>query len=290
MPIMRHHRYLKELTECEAAKVAGELHQAMDKHRRGWSIATRQNLAPRQMLIWMDFYSFFSKDQLLVHTMCFVLEWKNEAGILQRKYVDVACMDKKTNSANNYFIAAAWLKLLEDTDLLIDRQGDQQRTKFDRVFVCCDNAIVSKYHAAVLLVLDKMFRLCFELCPLCPRHASSLADSHAGHIKPTGKKLELKEATAGFLKSTFEEVIGGWKERFKDTLVLELPKVDKETIDNRIYKKYFGHRDNIRGLPALRTFSQLVMVRGQDDDLGFVKARKRHNEPTLWSEARPFPS
>jgi hypothetical protein len=114
----------------------------MDLHRRGWSKSKRENLTPRQLLVWMDFYSFFSLDQTQVHTLCFVLEWKKESGALCRKYVDVTY--PKTNSANNFFIAAAWLALLEQTSLVLNHDDEKNPVPlFDAVFVCCDNAIVS---------------------------------------------------------------------------------------------------------------------------------------------------
>lgn len=265
----------------------GKVHQARDKMRRKWSIEKRASLRPRELLVWMDFFSFFSKDQQLVHTLCYVLEWRDD-GVALRNYVDFPCADKASNSSNNYFIATAWLQLLENTDHVISHTGAHPVNKFDHITVVCDNAIVSKYHLATLVALDKLFRISFELCPLCARHASSLCDSHAGHAKPAGKRAYLKNTSPADLKELFEGVVKDGSARFKDTFVYPLASINHDVINERIYKR-FGGRDQVRSIPNLRNFGQLKLVRGVDHQIGHVACRYVHGEPAAWPFQDPWP-
>jgi hypothetical protein len=274
-------RLLVERERVHKEIKAGDRHKEMDKRRRKWSQEKRQTLAADEVLIFIDFYSFFSADQLLVHTLCFVIETKAiENGKVNRLYVDFPCLDSKTNKANHYYIAVAWLYLLEKTDIIIDHSTGA-RLKYQQIWICCDNAIVSKFHQAALVALHKLFRIRFSTTPLCPRHASSLADSHAGHVKPHSKKVDLKNASDEDISSAFLGCLDSGEPRLKNTRVFPLKTIEHTDVDARLYN-FFGGVDNIRSIPGLRSFGHLQTVRGQGENPGFVRARTNVGEHYPW--------
>jgi hypothetical protein len=166
-------RFTNEKETLEADKAAGEQHKKRDKHQRKWNVQKRHSgIQSREKLVTIDFFSFLSFDSTMVHTLCFVIEWM-EDGVRHCKFVDMPCLDAETNSANSYFIATGWLKLFEDTDEFIVH-SPRQMTKYDLITVCCDNAIVSKFHLATLLYLTKEYRLVFKICPFCAHHGDSV--------------------------------------------------------------------------------------------------------------------
>jgi hypothetical protein len=179
-------RLSNEKQTLKADQAAGEQHRKRDKHQRAWNVRKRASIQSRELMVTIDFYSFLSFDSTMVHTLCFVLEWV-EDGVRCCKYVDMPCLDAETNSSNSYFIATGWLKLLDDTDEIIVHNAVRETIKYDLITICCDNAIVSKFHLTILLYLSKKYRLDFQVCPFCAHHADSVADSHAGHVKPAGK-------------------------------------------------------------------------------------------------------
>jgi hypothetical protein len=200
-------RFSNEKQTLEADQAAGEQHRKRDKHQRAWNVRKRASIQSRELMVTMDFYSFLSFDSTMVHTLCFVLEWV-EDGVRCYKYVDMPCLDAATNSSNNYFIATGWLKLLDDTDEIIVHNAVRETIKYDLITICCDNAIVSKLHLAILLYLSKKYRLDFQACPFCGHHADSVADSHAGHVKPSGKSQVTKNTILAQRAAMFNEALG----------------------------------------------------------------------------------
>jgi hypothetical protein len=279
-------RFSNEKETLEADQAAGEQHRKRDKHQRAWNVRKRESgIQSREMMATIDFYSFLSFDSTMVHTLCFVLEWMEE-GVRRCKYVDMPCLDAETNSSNSYFIATGWLKLLDDTDEIIVHNALRQTIKYDLITICCDNAIVSKFHLATLLYLSKTYRLDFQVCPFCAHHADSVADSHAGHVKPPGKRLVTKNTTLVELKAMFDETIG--ESPLKDTVVYPLPRVDNAHIDELIYSQ-FGGRGNIKTIESLRTYGHLTTVRGEGDSVGYLTGRTLVDVNQQWPYKQAFP-
>jgi hypothetical protein len=279
-------RFLNEKQTLEADQAAGEQHRKRDKHQRQWNVRKRASgIQTRELLVTIDFYSFLSFDSTMVHTLCFVLEWM-EDGVRRCKYVDMPCLDAETNSSNNYFIATGWLKLLNDTDEIIVHNALRETIKYDLITICCDNAIVSKFHLATLLYLDKTYRLSFQVCPFCAHHGESVADGHAGHAKPPGKRLVTKDTTPVELHTMFTEAIG--ESPLKDTVVYPLPRVDNAYIDELIYS-HFGGRGNIKTIDSLRTYGQLTTVRGKGDSMGYLTGRTLVDMNQQWPYEQAFP-
>ena len=250
-------RYLDEKEKLEEDQKAGEQHRTRDKHQRAWNVQKRKSIQSREMLVTIDFYSFLSHDSTMVHTLCFALEWTG-GGVSCRKYLDMPCLDPETNSSNSYFIATGWLKLLDDTELIIVHNAARRTSKYDLITICCDNAIVSKYHLATLLYLSKYYRLDFQICPFCAHHADSVCDGHAGHTKPRGKLLVTKSTTLPELQAMFSEALS--ETPLKDTVVYPLDRIDNDHIDRLIYNHY-GGRDSIKTVEQIRTYGQLTTVR-----------------------------
>jgi hypothetical protein len=178
------------------------------------------------------------------------------------------------------------LKLLEDTDEIIVHNAPRHIIKYDMITILCDNAIVSKYHLATLLYLCKHFRLNFQICPYCAHQAESIADSHAGHIKPPGKRLVTKGTTLPGLVAIFDEALG--ESPLKDTVVYPLSVVDNDRIDREIYSQ-FGGRDGIKSIDQLRTYGQLMTVRGEGDSIGHLAGRTLADQPMQWPYKYEFP-
>ena len=279
-------RYLDEKETLEMDQKAGEQHRTRDKHQRAWNVQKRKSIQSRELVATIDFYSFLSADSTMVHTLCFALEW-NEGGVPHRKYVDMPCLDSETNSSNSYFLATGWLKLLDDTELIIVHNAPRQTSKYDLITICCDNAIVSKYHLAILLYLSKRYRLDFQICPFCAHHADSVCDSHAGHTKPRGKRLVTKSTTLPELQTMFSEALS--ETPLKDTIVYPLDRIDNDRIDRLIYSHY-GGRDSIKTVEQLRMYGQLKTVRGEGESLGFLTGRTLVDMNLQWPYKQEFPA
>jgi hypothetical protein len=279
-------RFTNEKETLEADKAAGEQHKKRDKHQRKWNVQKRHSgIQSREKLVTIDFFSFLSFDSTMVHTLCFVIEWM-EDGVRHCKFVDMPCLDAETNSANSYFIATGWLKLFEDTDEFIVH-SPRQMTKYDLITVCCDNAIVSKFHLATLLYLTKEYRLVFKICPFCAHHADSVADGHAGCVKPKGKRLVTKNTTLAELASLFNEVLG--EAPLKNTVVYPLACINNQRIDELIYSR-FGGRDNIKTIERLRTYGELTTVQLEGDAVGYLTGRSLVGEHQQWPYQQAFPT
>jgi len=284
---------IKEERLCLDTIEKGETHQEQNKVRRAWTQKKRETLVDGELLVWIDFFSFFSRDQVLVHTLCFVLESK-VSGIFNRRYVDFPCADPATNSANAYFIATAWLRLLQKTDHIVDHTSASHRLKFSTIFIACDNAIVSKYHCAFLVVLHKQFRIQFHVCPLCAHHGGSLCDAHAGHVKPEGKKQDLKPLTEEILVDAFTKSLDSNTLRLRDTDVFPLDTIDHDRIDQDWFDAYgekVQGRPDVRSIKGLRRYGHLMTVRANgENEVGFLKGRHVVGIPFPFPYPEKFPS
>ena len=179
-----------------------------------------------------------------------------------------------------------WLKLLEDTDEIIVHNALRETIKYDLITICCDNAIVSKFHIATLLYLSETYRLDFQVCPFCGHHVESVADSHAGHAKPKGKRRFTKNTSLEELGAMFNEVLG--ESPLKNTVVYPLARVDNARIDRLVYNQ-FGGRDGIKAIDSIRKYGHLTTVRVEGASVGYLTGRTLVDMNQQWPYEQAFP-
>jgi hypothetical protein len=185
---VRCQHYQSILESLKPTMEIGLEHQVRDEHQRAKTQGIRLNLLKSEGIWWRDFGSW-GRPGAKCNDLTIVLEYRDDDSLLQREFLDFPCDDP---SHDVHFLAQCMIFLFEKTDHVIIHHEDGTHTKrFTTIYSIGDNGNPFMSHQACYMEseLSEKWGIAIESIPLCPLHASSIADAHLGVFKPLVKTL-----------------------------------------------------------------------------------------------------
>jgi hypothetical protein len=196
-PVQCEH-YRSILAPLKRTMEVGLEHQVRDQHQRSKSQHLRLNLLKTESAWWRDFGSW-GRPGNQCNDLTIVIEFKDDDGLLQREFVDFPSND---SSHDIHFLAQCMNYLFEKTNHIIIHHEDGTHTpRFQTNYSLGDNGNPFMSHPACYMEseLSEKWGVDIQSIPLCPLHASSIADAHLGVLKPIVKTLIGRSSSGGSL-------------------------------------------------------------------------------------------
>lgn len=295
-------KYNAELLECDSEKkkrqyrtrinnlqekINGvDLHRQKMNEQRSYYTFVRDNLAPDECVLVMDYVSSYyspgsnplgvgGKYNILVITVEYRIQGQTH---VSQRYFDYPCATVG-NKHDSLHLSHAVLHFFEDSDWMIVNG----KPRFQKIWRVSDNG--QPFKSVLFLYLESYltskFKLQYEVIFLCAYHAFSICDAHGGTLKRVLRSAEIKQITPLDAVS-YRRVVD---EQIKDTTSTMIFDLDIEKL-NATYE-LVGGRTKIIASEALKQYSSLKYSIGtldRPETLGCVHARSISSSPYLWDD------
>ena len=221
-----------ELLILQRRNARVEAHVAKKIYQRQHVQHVRDNLAERDVMVWMDFCSWHSEHVKWENLVC-VVQFK-EKNLLETLYIDIPCCDLETASHNHYFYFHAWDVLFRDSGLFISNGV----RRWDKIIRVSDNGtpFMNRFSCIIDSYMQHKYNITMTVIPLCQYHAWSLCDSHGGVIKLKMKRAEIRDE----VPSTTEMMKAMLEGEIDRTFVYAQDRIPVGIIDRELYARFGG--------------------------------------------------
>jgi hypothetical protein len=298
-------------------------HQEQYKTQRAYLQQREQLLANKsidmfQIIVYEDFVAMYNLLGRKVQDLVFTIVWRDENGVLCRKYIDNYCTDA-TRSADADYVVNSWRMHLVINRMLKEHEDAEDEEEKTRLKSLINNhresAFPSEFegvthvlrsgdsgsHFHNRLVFDwesevhSMYGIIWETHNLCKRHAWNLCDSHGAQAK----KGAHAAAMAGMAPETaieFATIINECRTGYGQAKAYVMERINRNTKQERMRKLkempgvkkcsefqywYYSAEKTVLRTPGVIRMRQCSQDASNPEDYITIDLRKR---PTSWGK------